>query len=275
MQEEKGHPPGTEISPTPHGRGRPRTHSSGMPSDGRAKANRGDLILFFGLISLLCCWPLGIAAWVMGNSDLKGIRNGSVSSDGLGTLKVGRVLGIVGTVIFALAVSAAIVAAVLVPGKIPGLKYSLKDKFQEWLKRSMEDFKSVPLPKEQLSFTGEWVGNQGTVLRIYPNGRGDYKGSSAPGRTSSLTGGRVRIEGEKLSVGLFGIERTFHIDKPPARLDGKWTMTLNGEVFTRRGALEAPPGPHEIAPGRTREYEVRNRDRPIREGKRDLVPTPA
>lgn len=226
-----------------------------LPSE-EIKPNRADLILFFGLISLFCCWPLGIAAWIMGNSDLKGIRAGSVSSDGMGTLKTGRIMGIVGTVIFALSVSIAILAGITVPAKLPGLKLSVKDKIQEWLKRSTEDLKPVPLPKEKLAFTGEWTGDHGTVLRIYPNGRGDYRGSSGPGRTNSLSGGRVRIDGENLSIGLFGIERSFHIDKPPSRENGRWTMTLSGEVFTKKRALESPPGPKESVPGGPKEYEA-------------------
>ncbi len=258
MQEENGHSLGQEKNPNLDGRemSGPAGRIS-LPNE-QLKPNRGDLILFFGLISLLCCWPLGIAAWIMGSSDLKGIRAGSVSSEGLGTLKAGRILGIVGTVIFALSVSAAIIAGITVPAKLPDLKLSLKDKIQEWLKRSTEDLKPVPLPKEKLPFAGEWTGDRGTVLRIYPNGRGDYKGSTGPGRTNSLSGGRVRIEGEKLSVGLFGIERTFHIDKPPARENGTWTMTLSGEVFTRKRTLQSPPGPNDSAPGRPKEYEARN-----------------
>lgn len=258
MHEENGHSVGQGIAPTRHGRGTPGTADLKRPSSEEVKPNRADLILFFGLVSLLCCWPLGIAAWIMGNSDLKGIRNGSISSEGLGTLRAGRILGIVGTVIFALSVSAAVVAAITVPAKIPGLKLSLKDKAEEWLKRSMDDFKSVPLPKDQLSFAGDWTGDRGTVLRIYTNGRGDYQGSSGSGRTSSLSGGRVRIEGRQLSVGLFGIQRTFLIDKPPARHDGTWTMTLSGEVFTKKGTLEAPPEQRELSPERPKEYEVRS-----------------
>jgi len=105
------------------------------------------------------------------------------------------------------------------------------------------------------------------VLRIYPNGRGDYQGSTGPGRTNSVSGGRVRIEGEKLSVGLFGIERSFHIDKPPARENGTWTMTLSGEVFTKKRALKSPPRPNETAPGSPKEYEARKDDSLIREAK--------
>lgn len=246
---------------TGRGKAAPATAGPAMGLNDKVKPNRGDLILFFGLTSLLCCWPLGIAAWIMGNSDLRGIRNGVISSDGLGTVRVGRVLGIVGTVLFVVSVSAAIVAAVAIPSKIPDLKLSVKDRLEQWLKRSVDDFKSVPLPKDKLSFVGEWMGEQGTVLRIYPTGRGDYKGSTAPGRTSSLSGGRVRIDGDKLSVGLLGIERTFHVDKPPVQQHGTWTMTLNGEVFTKKGVLETPPGPRELSPEQpTKEYEVRHQE---------------
>jgi len=35
------------------------------------KPHRGVLILVLGILGIVCCFILGIIAWVMGNNDLK------------------------------------------------------------------------------------------------------------------------------------------------------------------------------------------------------------
>jgi hypothetical protein len=65
------------------------------------------MILAFGIISLVffhCLVGLvfGILAWVMGNSDLKGMADGEVDPEGKQLTQVGRILGIVGLAISAL-----------------------------------------------------------------------------------------------------------------------------------------------------------------------------
>lgn len=52
-------------------------------------------MLTFGIIGILCCMPFGIAAWVMGASDLAEIRAGRMDPSGEGTTRVGMILGIV------------------------------------------------------------------------------------------------------------------------------------------------------------------------------------
>jgi len=52
-------------------------------------------IFVLGLLSLLICAPLGIAAWLMGNSYLSKCRAMSVQPEGLAV--AGRILGIIGT----------------------------------------------------------------------------------------------------------------------------------------------------------------------------------
>jgi phage FluMu protein Com len=73
----------------------PRSHS---------KAHRGGTVLALGIAGLVCCQPLGIAAWVMGNSDLKEIRRGVMDPSGQGLTQAGMIIGIIATVWFALAV---------------------------------------------------------------------------------------------------------------------------------------------------------------------------
>ncbi|MCL4201870.1 MAG: hypothetical protein KJ000_05205 [Pirellulaceae bacterium] len=59
------------------------------------KPHRAGLVLTFGIIGILCCMPFGIAAWVMGASDLAEIRAGRMDPSGEGTTRVGMILGIV------------------------------------------------------------------------------------------------------------------------------------------------------------------------------------
>jgi hypothetical protein len=65
------------------------------------RPHRGGMILAFGIISLvffqcLVGFVFGILAWVMGNSDLKGMADGEVDPEGKQLTQVGRILGIVG-----------------------------------------------------------------------------------------------------------------------------------------------------------------------------------
>jgi hypothetical protein len=64
------------------------------------KPDRSVLILTLGILGLVICGPLGIAAWVMGNTDLAAIRRGEVDRTGEGMTRAGQILGIVSTVLF-------------------------------------------------------------------------------------------------------------------------------------------------------------------------------
>ena len=52
-----------------------------------------------GILGLIVCGPLGIAAWVMGKGDLAKIDAGLMDPTGRGTTQAGMVLGIIGTVL--------------------------------------------------------------------------------------------------------------------------------------------------------------------------------
>lgn len=60
----------------------------------------GILILIFGIIGLITCLPLGVAAWLMGNNDLQKMRAGLISREEEGITQAGRILGIIATVFF-------------------------------------------------------------------------------------------------------------------------------------------------------------------------------
>lgn len=64
--------------------------------------HRGTLVLVFGILSLVICAPLGIAAWIMGRSDLKKMDAGLVDPQGRGLSMAGMICGIIATALFAL-----------------------------------------------------------------------------------------------------------------------------------------------------------------------------
>jgi hypothetical protein len=58
--------------------------------------HRGATILVLGILGLLCtCLPLGIVAWIMGNSDLAAMREGRMDRSGEGITRAGQILGII------------------------------------------------------------------------------------------------------------------------------------------------------------------------------------
>src|SRR6516162_1553033 len=64
--------------------------------------HRGTLILVLGILSLVICGPLGIAAWVMGNNDLASMRRGEMDREGEGTTQAGRICGMIACILMIL-----------------------------------------------------------------------------------------------------------------------------------------------------------------------------
>ena len=65
--------------------------------------HRANQVLVFGIIGCLCCWPLGIVAWVMGYRDLQNINDGIMDPTGKSLTVAGMTCGIVGTVLLIIA----------------------------------------------------------------------------------------------------------------------------------------------------------------------------
>ena len=61
--------------------------------------HRGAMILTFGILGIACCFPFGIAAWIMGNNDLQQIDAGQMDPTGKGITNAGKICGIIGTVL--------------------------------------------------------------------------------------------------------------------------------------------------------------------------------
>ena len=86
---------GTPPPPPP-----PPLSSGGM--GGPVDHPRGITILVLGILSLVCCSPLGIAAFVMGNNALKEIDAAPGRYSNRQIVVIGRILGIIGMVFMVL-----------------------------------------------------------------------------------------------------------------------------------------------------------------------------
>lgn len=62
------------------------------------------MILIFGILGLVICGPLGIVAWVMGNSDLKEMDAGTMDPSGRSITQGGKICGMIATILLALGV---------------------------------------------------------------------------------------------------------------------------------------------------------------------------
>ena len=68
------------------------------------KPHRGTLILVLGILSLVVCAPLGIAAWIMGSGDLKQMDAGTMDPSGRSNTQAGKICGIIGTILLIIGV---------------------------------------------------------------------------------------------------------------------------------------------------------------------------
>ena len=75
-----------------------------MGGPGAVDHPKGMTILVLGILSLVCCSPLGIAAWLMGNSALKEIDAQPGRYGNRQIVQIGRILGIIGTILLAFTV---------------------------------------------------------------------------------------------------------------------------------------------------------------------------
>ena len=77
----------------------PSSPSSSQAAATHFAPHRGALILTFGILSIVCCFPFGIAAWIMGNNDMQQIEAGMMDPSGKGITNAGKICGIIGTIL--------------------------------------------------------------------------------------------------------------------------------------------------------------------------------
>jgi hypothetical protein len=58
--------------------------------------------LVLGIVGFVCCQLAAPVAWYLGNQELRSIREGRSSPAGQGMATAGKILGIIGTVLFVL-----------------------------------------------------------------------------------------------------------------------------------------------------------------------------
>jgi hypothetical protein len=74
----------------------------GVWTEGRSfyrRPHRGGLILTFSILGWVICVFFGVAAWIMGNSDLKQMRAGLMDNSGYGLTQAGMIIGMIQTVL--------------------------------------------------------------------------------------------------------------------------------------------------------------------------------
>ena len=77
------------------------------------KPHRGTLILVLGILSLIICQPVGIAAWIMGSADLKEIAAGTMNPEGKSLTQIGQILGIIAVVLMIIGIVLGVLFVVL------------------------------------------------------------------------------------------------------------------------------------------------------------------
>jgi hypothetical protein len=77
------------------------------------KPHRGTLILILGILGLVVCQPIGIAAWVMGNTDLKEMDAGTMDPSGRGTTQAGKICGMIASILMIIGFVVGILFAIL------------------------------------------------------------------------------------------------------------------------------------------------------------------
>ncbi len=80
----------------------------------RLAPHRGGLILAFGIMSWVVCFGFGIAAWVMGNNDLREMEAGRMDPTGEGLTRAGKIIGLVHCCLVLLAIPVYLIAFVVV-----------------------------------------------------------------------------------------------------------------------------------------------------------------
>lgn len=75
--------------------------------------HRGVMILVLGILGLVICFPCGIAAWVMGNTDLREMDAGRTDPTGRGMVQAGRIIGIIATALACLGIVIGVAMMVL------------------------------------------------------------------------------------------------------------------------------------------------------------------
>ena len=73
------------------------------------KPHRGTLILVLGILGIVVCAFCAPVAWSMGSNDLKEIDAGRMDPQGRDQTNIGKILGIIGSILLILSCGVALV----------------------------------------------------------------------------------------------------------------------------------------------------------------------
>ena len=93
---------GSTPPPPPPGDGGGYAAPPPMGGGGQIEHPKGMTVLILGILGLVCCSPLGIVAFVMGNNALKEIDAQPGRYSNRQIVQIGRILGIIAIVLLVL-----------------------------------------------------------------------------------------------------------------------------------------------------------------------------
>ncbi len=111
------YPPGQQP-PVPPGYPPP---PPGYPPYGMMEPARGGLILALGILGFILCPLFGLAAWLMGNTDLDKMNQGRMDPNGRSLTEAGKVCGVVSTLLMGLGLLVVLVFFVFAAGSVATL----------------------------------------------------------------------------------------------------------------------------------------------------------
>ncbi|MEM6295750.1 MAG: hypothetical protein AAGA54_31045 [Myxococcota bacterium] len=88
-----------------------------------------------------------------------------------------------------------------------------------------------PLPPERAEYAGTWEGD-GVRLQITPEGGVTYDRKVGAGN-EHVEGNIAGWKGDGFVVGAMTVKTAFEIPTPPEKVNGTWTMTVNGMTVYR------------------------------------------
>jgi len=77
----------------------PQTPYQPQMQAGGMKPHRGGAVLVLGILGLVVCFICGIIAWVMGNTDMREMREGRMDPAGMSSTNAGRICGMISVIL--------------------------------------------------------------------------------------------------------------------------------------------------------------------------------
>lgn len=89
--------------------------------------------------------------------------------------------------------------------------------------------KKTPLTESQLKYSGTWIAPGDIFFKISADGGGSFNFSN-----TKVTGGNVMFTDSGFTIGIFGIEKDFVVNKEPFSDKGDINIVVNGIKFKKQ-----------------------------------------